>query len=57
MFHVLCIFRYIAPLQRLAKTVMETLGILEILPASLLIEKLTWDHIGHLCLKLQVYTT
>ena len=32
---------------------METLGILEILPASLLIEKLTWDHIGHLCLKLQ----
>ena len=44
---------YVAPLQRLAKTVMETLGILEILPASLLIEKLTWDHIGHLCLKLQ----
>ena len=33
---------------------MEAIGILEILPASLLIEKLTWDHIGHLCLKLQV---
>ena len=47
---------YVAPLQRLAKTVMETLGILEILPASLLIEKLTWDHIGHLCLKLQART-
>ena len=45
---------YIAPLQKLAKMVMEFLGILEILPASLLIEKLTWDHIGHLCLKLQL---
>ena len=37
---------YIAPLQKMAKMVMEFLGILEILPASLLIEKLTWDHIG-----------
>ena len=45
---------YVAPLQKLAKDVMEFLGILEILPASLLIEKLTWDHIGHLCLKLQL---
>ena len=45
---------YVAPLQKLAKVVMESLGILEILPASLLIEKLTWDHIGHLCLKLQL---
>ena len=39
---------------KLAKYVMEFLGILEILPASLLIEKLTWDHIGQFCLKLQL---
>ena len=45
---------YIAPLHKLAKYVMEFLGILEILPASLLIEKLTWDHIGQFCLKLQL---
>ena len=46
---------YIAPLHNLAKTVIEMTNFpLEILPASLLIEKLTWDHIGQFCLKLQL---
>lgn len=45
---------YLSPLEKVVKWVMESVGILEILPASLLIEKLTWDHIGHLCLKLQL---
>jgi len=45
---------YLSPLHKLYKWIMESVGILEILPASLLIEKLTWDHIGHLCLKLQL---
>ena len=45
---------YIAPLEKLAKGIMEYLGVLEILPASLLIEKLTWENIGRFCLKLQL---
>lgn len=45
---------YLSPMHKFYKWVMESVGILEILPASILIEKITWDHIGHLCLKLQL---
>ena len=45
---------YLSPLHKLYKWIMESVGVLEILPASLLIEKLTWDHVGHLLLKLQL---
>eukprot|EP00092_Neocalanus_flemingeri_P040999 GFUD01044642.1.p1 GENE.GFUD01044642.1~~GFUD01044642.1.p1 ORF type:complete len:482 (+),score=83.26 GFUD01044642.1:272-1717(+) len=45
---------YLAPLHKLYRWIVETVGILEILPASLLIEKLTWDAIGHQCLKLKL---
>ena len=49
--------KYISPIEWVARIVMERIGILEILPASLLIEKLSWDLIGHLCLKLQLRGT
>ena len=45
---------YIAPLHKLLKHVMEFLGILEFLTAGLLIEKLIWDHIAPVCVKLQL---
>ena len=45
---------YIAPLHKLLRYVMEFLGILEFLPASLLIEKLVMDHIGQFCVKLHL---
>lgn len=41
----------LSPLHRLYRWLMETLGILEILPSTFLIEKLTWDHILQPCLK------
>ena len=45
---------YLSFIANTIKNILEYVGILEILPASLLIEKLTWDHIGHMCLKLQL---
>ena len=45
---------FTAPLHDLGKWVMERINMLEILPASILLEKLAWDFIGHHVLNIKL---